>query len=85
MRTTVATHQESASASKEVIRVLSEKTGIDPVELSPLYESVDPDALDALFTPDSREPVLGTATFEHADHEVTISYDGEVVITATQE
>ena len=73
---------DPVSASERVVAVIAEKSGTDPLELPPLYESVDPDALDALFTPDSREPVLGEVTFTHAGHEITVAYDGEVVITA---
>ena len=85
MKTGSNTSERTASSSYEVVKVLSEKTGTPLVELPPLYESVDPDALDALFTPDYREPLRGETTFSYADHEVTISSDGELVISATPE
>mgnify|MGYP000496680950 CR=1 FL=1 len=85
MTTTALSLDESVSASDQVVKSIAEKDGTDPLDLPPLYESVDPDALDALFTPDSREPVLGKATFTHAGYEVTVAYDGEVVITASPE
>ena len=85
MTTTALSLEESVSASGQVAKSIADKEGTDPLDIPPLYESVDPDALDALFTPDSREPVLGEVTFTHAGYEVTVAYDGEVVITAIPE
>ncbi|WP_178915496.1 HalOD1 output domain-containing protein [Natronomonas gomsonensis] len=37
------------SPTEVIIEALAEAAGIDPIELPPLYEFVDPDALDHLF------------------------------------
>jgi len=50
--------------------------------LEPLYNTVDPDALDALFS--SRNGTAtrsGTVTFTHAGYEVTVSAAGDVTVS----
>lgn len=37
------------SPTEAIVEALAEAAGIDPIDLPPLYESVDPDALDQLF------------------------------------
>lgn len=36
--------------SEQVVETIAGRAGVSPTELSPLYEVIDPDALDALFT-----------------------------------
>jgi len=57
--------QSTTTPSRAVIAVLAEVMGTDPTELSPLYDSVDPDALDTIVR--VREPHDGDAevTFTH--------------------
>ena len=52
--------------------------------LEPLYESVDPDALDALLQAkdSSATPSELTVTFTVADRQVTVHGSGEVVVRA---
>jgi hypothetical protein len=47
-----------------------------PDKLQPLYEVIDPEALECLF----RE-TRGQLTFEYLDYEVTVSHDYSVEIT----
>lgn len=77
--------RESSSVSEQVVELVAEQTDTDPTDLPRLHERVDPDALDALFTPQHREPVFGGVSFTYHGHRISISYDGEVVITATPE
>lgn len=44
-------HGRSDSTSGAVIRAVAEHVGADPVDLPPLFDAVDPDALDAMFRP----------------------------------
>lgn len=76
---------ETSSVSERVVELVAEQTDTDPVDLPRLHDRVDPDALDTLFTPTHREPVFGEVHFTYYGHRVSISYDGEVVITATPE
>lgn len=67
-----------AIAAREGISV----TEVEPPEFPPLYEVVNPEALDSLFAPispgDGRGP--GSVTFTYADYEVTVHSDGRVDI-----
>lgn len=84
-----ATHQQSSDAISEqyderpasarVVEALALATGTDPLEIEPLYRSVDPDALDALF----RTGDAGWVRFTHHGHEVTVHADGHVAVDGT--
>ena len=70
------------SASEAVIAAVSAATGTDAMELPPLYDAVDPDALINLVRPTTtgggRFP--GTVTFEYADALVTVDGRGTVEV-----
>ncbi|SDJ37374.1 HalOD1 output domain-containing protein [Natronorubrum texcoconense] len=72
-----------ATLSTTVAHALSDCLGVDVTDsrLS-LYDSVDPDALDALFRPrhDGRPRHGGTLSFSVRDHSVTVDSDGEILI-----
>jgi len=67
------------TVSERVIRTVAEATDTDPAALPPLYESVDPDALNELVESMSD----GEVSFEHADCEITVDSDGGVQLTGT--
>lgn len=51
----------------------------DPLSLPPLYETIDPEALDVLFRTESASPPLdGLVVFVYAGCVVTVHADGEV-------
>ena len=67
-----------------VLEAVSSATGTDELELSPLYEVVDPDALDALF--DAADPSPSEAlsvSFSYAGFDVEI--EGGPATTVTLE
>lgn len=59
--------------SMAVVDLISEETGIDPVELDPLYNAIDPDVLDTLCTSGSGFTSL---EFEYAGHTVIVEETG---------
>lgn len=59
-----------------VVRKMGEYEGVRLEELDPLYDSVDPDALDAFV----RNMNAGLVTFEYHGSEVTVTADGRVFI-----
>jgi hypothetical protein len=60
-----------------VIEAITAQEGADPLEMTePLYETIDPDALDSLFR-DGR----GSVVFEFRGFLVTVSSDGDVDLT----
>ncbi len=57
-----------------------------PTALDPLYDSVDPDALDAFFRlpPEGSDAETATVSFVHAGYDVTAHSDGLVVVRHTE-
>lgn len=74
----------SQSISTKVVEAVAEANGIEPTELTvPLYEVVDPDALNHLFQTDQfggRQSV-GRVTFTMAGCDVQVDSRGHVVVT----
>lgn len=62
---------------RAVIRAVSDAEGVDPEDLeSPLYEAIDPDALDGLFA--GRANTTGRIVFRYHGYTVTVSSDDRV-------
>lgn len=75
-------HQYEWTASTEpslaVIEAVSDALEIDPLDLEPLGEYVDPDALDALFLePNSMQ---GVVSFPFASQFVAVHSDGRIFV-----
>lgn len=66
--------------SQQVVEAIADATGVDPLELPPLYDSVDPDALDSLFSHDGASASITSLCFEIGDCEVVVRGSGEVVV-----
>jgi hypothetical protein len=67
----------SEPLSRLVVETVAGAEGVDPLELGvPLYEAVDPDALDALFR--SNDSVEGVIEFTYYGYEVRVSSSGHV-------
>jgi len=68
--------QGPAEAPAEaVVAAVADVTGKSPIDLDPLYDAVDPDTLNTLFsTPGWASSV--TLTFEYCEHLVTMTDDG---------
>lgn len=65
------------SASERVVRRVAKAANTDELELPPLYEVTDPDALDAFVAATAD----GCVSFTYAGYEVTVDSDGAVTIT----
>ena len=54
----------------------------EPTELEPLYDCVDPDALDALFRPlpEDRPRSHGRLSFSFDEYEVAVHGHGEIIV-----
>lgn len=55
--------------SEALVIEIAEQTDEEPTALPPLYETIDPDALDALV----QRTESANVTFEYAGHEVTVA------------
>lgn len=62
--------------SGRVVQTVADRADSDPLELPPLYESVDPDALDAFV----RGTADGRVEFRYAGYAVTVDSRGEVEV-----
>ena len=71
-----------ASLSVTVVTAVSDALGAEPTAVDPLYWSIDPDALDALFesTVDESGSSVQVA-FVHDGCSVAVRGDGEVLVT----
>lgn len=64
------------SLTQAVVSALADERGVDETDLEkPLYEVVDPDALDSLFRKGT-----GRVTFEYLNHTVSVDHEGRVEI-----
>lgn len=77
-----ATHQPLTQA---IVEAVAEADDVDPLDLPPLYETVDPDALETLFTATNTSPrSTGKVTFEYSGHTVVVSSDGSIMVADEQ-
>lgn len=74
---------EAVPVTDRVVSAVAEATGTDPLELEPLNEVVDPDALDALFSSSglrsARPP--RRVEFAYAGRTVVVTGGGTVEVT----
>lgn len=62
-----------------VVSAVAQAEGADPVALPPLYDAIDPEALNDLFM--SRvDTAVATVEFEYAGYNVVISGEGMVAV-----
>ena len=67
------------SVTSVVIKALAEAEGASPTEMAePLYEYVDPDALDRLFA--TGHDASGRVVFSYRDYSVTVTIDEDVYV-----
>lgn len=67
------------SVSNAVVAGLATIQDVNPSEVEPLYEAVDPDALDDLFPADPQDQASRSVTFTLDGYEVTVSAEGDLV------
>jgi hypothetical protein len=79
---TTALH-ERTTASEAVVEAVADEEGVSPIDVRPpLYEVIDPDALDQLTSSMTRvsDESPGRIVFSYAGYEVTVAGDGEVSV-----
>lgn len=79
-----AWHDGTASEpiSATIVAVVAKFAGVDVTQLPPLYDWIDPDALNKLLQPkpDLTKTFNGHVTFRYAEHLVTVFDDGEIMV-----
>lgn len=68
------------TTSTAVLEAVSSASDTPAVDLPPLYDAVDPDALNSLF---SAPGTSGEISFRYAGYTVTVSADRTVEVSAT--
>lgn len=74
---------KTGSVSTAVVEAVSDVTETPPVQLNPLYNAVNPDALDLLFKPThsgAPRENEGEITFTYNECRVTVFADGDVEV-----
>lgn len=70
------------SMSETVVDAVADAKGVDPLDLEPLYDAIDPDALDSLFAEAPGASASPTELrFEMDGCEVVVRGGGTVVVT----
>ena len=72
----------SERLSSAIIAAVASVADTEPTELEPLYDCVDPDALDALFRPlsEDRPRSHGRLSFSLDEYDVTVYGHGEIIV-----
>lgn len=68
--------EHQVEASVRVVTAVADATDADPTTMEPLFEAVDPDALDQLVA----AGIEGHVNFEFCDHDVTVHGDGTIFV-----
>jgi hypothetical protein len=72
--------EETQSPSEAVLYKIAEQEDVQPEDLNPpLFEVVDPDALDELFREDT-----GSVSFEYHGYLVTVDHSGKVSLQSVE-
>lgn len=61
-----------------VVETVAKAAGDDPMELPPLYEAIDPTALDTLFT--GSAPAPKRVEFAYYGYTVAVHQDGQITV-----
>jgi hypothetical protein len=70
----------SQSLSTRVLTAVADAKACTPVDLEPLYNAINPEALDALFAPQANGTTRadGSVSFQYSGYQVTVSSEGDV-------
>ena len=83
---TTETELERTTVTECVVNCLAEVTGRDPITLPPLWDVIDPDALNQLVKPTrSGHQRVGSVEFSYCDHLVTVKNGSESGVTISLE
>lgn len=82
-QTVVLSTENPERVSRAVVEAVADAHGVSPLDLEPpLYEAVDPDALEQFVARADHPAASVTVTFTYAGHEVTVDGDGEVSVAS---
>lgn len=73
--------QFNEKPSMTIIKRIAEREGKNPVDLPPLYYTIDPEAIDTLCCPSGARSSEPQISFTYCGYEVSIQDDGEISTT----
>lgn len=76
--------EASSTIVLSIIEAVAAADRVDPTDLPPLSDAVDPDALNALFDPAGERPVPTKFSFSYDGHDVTITSDKRVLLDSDE-
>ncbi|MFC7216003.1 HalOD1 output domain-containing protein [Saliphagus sp. GCM10025334] len=72
---------ESNEIHEQIIDEVAALEDRDPLELPPLYDAVEPDALESIFSPTvGGNTRVGRVEFPYADHTIIAEFEEEPVV-----
>lgn len=77
------TTTDSDAVCETIVTAVADAKGVSPLEVSPpLYEAIDPDAIQAVLASMQSPPEesVGTLQFPYSGYDVTVTEDGRVSI-----
>jgi hypothetical protein len=60
-----------------VVRAMAAADGVEPADVNPLYDYIDPEVLYML---DEQEQSEWSLTFQYSDHQITVTHESQVLI-----
>ena len=78
---------EEGNVSLQIVDCVAKREHTDPLELPPLYDAVDPDALDDLFASGRQNGMTqsGRIEFQYNGYTVIVEFDSGPEITVKEE
>ncbi len=76
-------NHDKTETSTAVISTVAEAADTDPLDMEPLHNTVDIDALDALLSPHSARDGDRHISFRYHDHDVTVSSYGGITVQSS--
>lgn len=67
-----------ASLAETIVKAIATVKGVSPMEVPPLYDSVDPDAVESLFEHSDSHRIQ----FRHAGFDVVVTASGEIKLSS---
>lgn len=75
----LVSNETDVTPSERVVDAVAAAEDVDPIELDPLYASIDPDALDAVVgSEDAFSQSSTVVSFDYGGYRVTVTGDGDI-------
>lgn len=75
---------ESRPPSTRIVTAVASKADVDPIDLPPLYDVIEPDALDRFVRCSNGDAASEVSvTFSYTDHTVSVYGDGDIDVEET--